>query len=156
MNVSDVQRIPLQLSQGCIVASIQIDLTAEVLQQFRQDILDWLHTNRARGIIVDLSGVEIMDLQDFETLRRTLSMAAMMGVETILTGFQPGVVSALVDLNADIDSIYAALDVDDALQLMNGLRPLNQDVELLPETSNQEDLQELDESSQLNLDSYQE
>ncbi|MBH8563528.1 STAS domain-containing protein [Nostoc sp. CENA67] len=156
MNVSNVQRIPLQLSQGCIFASIQIDLTAEVLQQFRQDILDWLHTNRARGIIVDLSGVEIMDLQDFETLRRTLSMAAMMGVETILTGFQPGVVSALVDLNANVDSIYAALDIDDALQLMNKLRPLNQDVELLPETFNQEYSQEINESSQLNLDSDQE
>ncbi|AFZ26166.1 anti-anti-sigma regulatory factor (antagonist of anti-sigma factor) [Cylindrospermum stagnale PCC 7417] len=142
MNGSDVPRIPLQLSQGCIVASIQIEITAEVLQQFRQDILERLHTNRARGIILDLSGVEIMDLQDFETLRRTLSMAAMMGVETILTGFQPGVASALVDLNADIDSIYAALDIDDAWQLMNSLRPVNQDTELLSENSHQEDLKE--------------
>ncbi|NMG09638.1 STAS domain-containing protein [Brasilonema sp. UFV-L1] len=142
MNGSDVQRIPLQLSQGCIIASIQIELTAEVLQQFRKDILDWLHNNKARGIILDLSGVEIMDLQDFETLRRTLSMAAIMGVETILTGFQPGVVSALVDLNADIDSIYAALDIDDALQLMNSLRPLNQHIGLLAENSNQEQLKE--------------
>ncbi|HBL10775.1 MAG TPA: transcriptional regulator [Cyanobacteria bacterium UBA11162] len=152
MNSDDVQHIPLQLSQSCIIASIQIELTEEVLQQFRKDLLDRLHTSKVRGVILDLSGVEIMDLQDFEMIHRTLSMAAIMGVETILSGFQPGVVSALVDLNADIDNINAALDLDDALQLMNTLRPLDQDVEQLPENSSQEELNEVDESVELDLD----
>lgn len=156
MNSGDVQSIPLQLSQGCIIASIQIELTEEVLQQFRKDLLERLHITKARGVILDLSGVEIMDLDDFEALQRILSMAAIMGVETILTGFQPGVVSALVDLNADIDSINAALALDDALQLMNSLRLLKNDTDLLPENSSQAELNELDESAEPDLDFSQE
>ncbi|HBB35792.1 MAG TPA: transcriptional regulator [Cyanobacteria bacterium UBA8803] len=159
MEGGDVQRIPLQLSQGCLVASIQIELTEEVIYQFRKDLLERLHTTRARGVIIDLSGVEIMDLEDFEAFQRILSMATIMGVETILTGFQPGVVSALVDLNAEIDSINAALDLDDALQLMNTLRPLKHDIDLLPEKSSQaeiNDLNELDESTEPDLDFSQE
>jgi rsbT antagonist protein RsbS len=154
MNGGDVQRIPLQLSQGCIVASIQIELTEEVLHQFRKDLLERLHTTRAKGVVLDVSGVEIMDLEDFEALRRTLSMASVMGVETILTGFQPGVVSSLVDLNADIDGINAAFDLDDALRLMECLRSRN----LCGVQSNENPFfsEQKDESSELDLDSREE
>jgi|GEM_PF-646326 len=156
MNNGDVQRIPLQIVQGCLVASLQVELTEEVLRYFRKDILGMLHTTKARGVILDLSGLEIIDGEDFANLQGTLSMAKIMGVDTILTGFQPGVVSALVDLVVDLDSINAALDLDDALQLINNLRPLHQDVELLPENSLQEKLKELDESVEFNLDFHQE
>ncbi len=156
MKGGDVERIPLQLSQSYLIASIQIELTEEVLQQFRKDLLERLHISRARGVILDLSGVEIMDLEDFEALQRILSMAAIMGVETILTGLQPGVVSALVDLNADIDSINAALDLDDALQLMNSLRSLKHNTDLLSENYSQEEFNELDESAKPDLDFSQE
>ncbi|MGB3511477.1 MAG: STAS domain-containing protein [Microcoleaceae cyanobacterium] len=118
---TDVQKIPLQLSQGCIITSIQIDLTPEVLQQFRQDLLDCLDQTDAKGIIIDLSGVELMDIEDFQGLNTTLSMASLMGAKTILTGFQPGVVSSLVDFNVEIKHINATLNLDDALDLMKRL-----------------------------------
>ena len=121
MKHTDVQRIPLQVSQGCVVASIQIDLTEEILTQFRKDLLDCLYETGAKGLILDLSGVEVMDSEDFQALNKTLSMASLMGAKAILTGFQPGVVSSLVDLNVEIDHINATLNLDAAFDLMKHL-----------------------------------
>ena len=118
MELSKVARIPLQLSRQCIVASIQVDLSDEVMEQFRSDLLDLLQSSGARGVLLDLSGVEVLDLEDFDALSRTMEMAALMGARSVLSGLRPGVVSSLVELNADTDAIQAALTLDDAFQLI--------------------------------------
>jgi rsbT antagonist protein RsbS len=86
-------RIPLQVSQNCVVASIQVDLTEEV-------------------------GVDVLDPEDFEALRQTLEMAALMGAHAILAGLRPGVVSALVELDARVEDVHAALNLDLAFEQM--------------------------------------
>ena len=121
MNRAAIQRIPLQLSRDYVVASIQIDLSEEVLKQFRSDLLESLRSSGARGAILDLSGVRIMDSADFEELRRTMAMAAVMGAKPVVCGLQAGVVAALVDLGADIDGIDAARDLDGAFELLDTL-----------------------------------
>ncbi len=122
MESSSTIRIPLQLSRGCVVASIQIDLSDEVLRQFRVDLLELLATSGASGVILDLSGVHVMDHQDFEELRRTIAMANIMGAQTVISGLLPGVVSSLVDLGVDTDGINATLSLDDAFRQMDSLR----------------------------------
>ena len=149
MDNGDVPSIPLQQAQNCIVASIQIELTEEILEEFRKDLLQLLHATRSKGVIIDISGVNIMDLEDFDALRQTLLMAEIMGAKTILTGFQPGVVSCLVDLNADIERINAAFNLDDAFRLMNNI--LSYD-----ETPTSVSTDKQDEPSQLDLDFNQE
>ncbi len=59
-----------------------------------------------------------MDLQEFQALRDTMSMAALMGARTIFSGFQAGVVSSLVELEAPISDIQAALNLDTAFELL--------------------------------------
>ena len=118
---SDATRIPLQLSRGCVVASVQVDLSDEVLQRFRSDLLDLLETSGSTRVVVDLGGVDIMDADDFGALRRTLSMAAVMGARSVLCGLTPGVVAALVDLGADVSGVVAARSLDDALALQVGV-----------------------------------
>ena len=122
MDVRTIQRIPLQLSQNCIVASIQVDLSEELLRLFREDLLKLLHSSEADGIILDLSGVEIIDAEDWEALRGTMTMANLMGARSIVAGLRPGVVSALVELEVDVEDIDAALNLDEALKLMAALR----------------------------------
>ena len=118
---SGVSKIPLQVLRGCIVASIQIDLSGEVLRQFQKDLLALLLSTRATGVIFDVSGVEILDLEDFNDLRRTTQMAAIMGARTIMVGLQSGVVSSLVTLGADIEEIHGALSFEDAFLRMGRL-----------------------------------
>jgi rsbT antagonist protein RsbS len=119
MPESAANRIPLQMSNNCLVASIQIDLTADVLEQFRKDLLSQLQAQHARGIIFDLSGIEVMDLSDFENIRATISMAKVMGVSTVVCGMRPGVVASVVLLGADTDEIRAARDLDMAFELLD-------------------------------------
>ena len=119
MPVNSANRIPLQISNNCLVASIQIDLTADVLEQFREDLLTQLQARHARGIILDLSGIEIMDLSDFENIRSTISMAKVMGVSSVVCGMRPGVVASVVMLGAATDEIRAARDLDMAFELLN-------------------------------------
>jgi len=118
MESQETLQIPIQLSQGCAVASIQIDLTSGVLKQFRHDLLRFIDERGATGVILDLSGVEILDLEDFEEIRMTMHMARLLGSETILCGLRPGVVAALMDLGAETDDILAAFNLDEAFQDM--------------------------------------
>lgn len=116
MEENSASQIPLQLSRGCVVASIQIDLDHEVVIRFRNDLLQFVQDSQSAGVIIDLSGLEIMDTDDFEALRRTLSMVALMGARPILAGLRPGVVSALVGLDIDTEGIEAALNLDEAFK----------------------------------------
>jgi rsbT antagonist protein RsbS len=113
-----IPRIPLQLMHACVVASIQVELTDEMLQQFRADLLGRIRDSAASGVIFDVSGLEIMDREDFRALRQIMSMAKMMGARSIIAGLRPGIVASLVELGADVDGVEAVIDLDDALQLM--------------------------------------
>jgi rsbT antagonist protein RsbS len=121
MTASSVQRIPLQVVRGCVVASIQIDLDPEVLRQLRNDLLECVQKSRANGVILDVSGVDVLDLDDYNGLRSTMEMAKVMGARSILSGLKPGVVSALIDLGADPEGVNAVLNLDDAFQLLEGI-----------------------------------
>ena len=117
MLANDDTRIPLTVSRGCVVASIQRDLRGAVLQQFRDDLLERLQSSGANGVIIDLSGVSIMDADDFDEVRRTLEMAVLMGARAVLVGLRPGVVSALVQLDVDTGNFDTLLDLDDGFAL---------------------------------------
>ncbi len=124
MTASGIQRIPLQIVRGCVVASIQIDLTPQVLRQFRVELLERVQESSATGVILDVSGIDILDLDDFDALRKTMVMAEIMGALPILSGLKPGVVSALIDLGVEPAGLNAALSLDDAFRLLDGMRGL--------------------------------
>ena len=95
-------RIPLRMSRGSVIASIQTDVTPDVVIALQQDGLEMLSVAGAHGFVVDLSGVELLEPGDFELLLRTMDMARLMGAQPVLCGLRPGVVSALVDLDVDL------------------------------------------------------
>jgi rsbT antagonist protein RsbS len=129
MDVRAIQRIPLQLSQNCIVASIQVDLNDDLLRLFREDLLSLLQSSEADGIILDFSGVEIIDGEDWDAIRGTMTMANLMGARSIVAGLRPGVVSSLVELEVDVEDIDAALNLDEALKLMAAFRVMSEENE---------------------------
>jgi len=118
-------RIPLQISRECVIASIQVDLSEAVLNRFRTELLELIQTSGARGVILDVSGIEVLDHVDFQALHRTMAMARLMGAPSVLAGLQAGVVSSLVELGADTDDIVAAMDLDDAFRVMEQLHARN-------------------------------
>ena len=117
-----IAKIPIQISRNCVIASIQIDLSDAVLRQFRTELLELIQSSGAHGVILDVSGIEVMDYEDFEALHKTMAMARLMGAPSVLAGLQAGVVSSLVELGAETDDIVAAMDLDDAFRVMDQLR----------------------------------
>ena len=115
---ADVPRVAIQVSRDVVVASIQVDLDEEVLAQFRDDLLRRIHDTGSRGVILDVSSLETLDSQEFAALRRIIAMCAIMGAEAVLVGMRPGVVSALIEVEADIDGLQAAFDLDAAFALL--------------------------------------
>ena len=119
MNHGDsLARVPLQRSMGCLIASIQIDLSDAVIDRLADDLLGELHRASANGVIFDLAGVSIMDDSEFGALRRIEKMVFLMGAKTVYSGFKPGVVSALMDLEADVSDIAASRNLDEAIALI--------------------------------------
>ncbi|TNE47716.1 MAG: STAS domain-containing protein [Bacteroidetes bacterium] len=117
-----ISNIPLQVSKGCVIASIQVDLTEEVSKAFRVELLEYIRENGATGVILDVSGVDIMDLDDFISLKNTLSMVEVMGAKPVLAGLKPGVVVSLIELGAETQDIHAAFNLDEAFLLLDELR----------------------------------
>jgi rsbT antagonist protein RsbS len=111
----------LQLSSGIVVAAVQTDLTDDVIVRFQHDLLAFVHRHAASGVVVDLSGIDIVDASEFSQLRRLIDMASLLGARTILTGLGAGIIASLVDAGADIDGIEGALHVDDALSRLQSV-----------------------------------
>ncbi len=108
----------MQLSRDVVVASIQVDLDDDVLARFQQDLLDRVHEMSPRAAILDVSGLETIDSDEFAALRRIMSMVGIMGAESVLVGLQPGVVSALIEMEADVGNLRTAIDLDAAFVLL--------------------------------------
>ena len=116
---SELSRVPLQLVRGCLVASVQVELTDEVLHQFQQDLLQKVRDTRARAAILDLSGVSILDSSDFESVLRTLRMARLMSATPVIVGLRAGVAASLVELGVDADDIKLCMSLEQALELVD-------------------------------------
>ena len=115
---ADIPGIAMQVSRDVVVASIQVDLDDDVLARFRDDLLRRIHETSSRGVILDVSGLETLDSDEFAALRRIITMGAIMGAESVLVGLQPGVVSALIEAGAEVDGLRAAFDLDAAFTLL--------------------------------------
>jgi rsbT antagonist protein RsbS len=111
--------VPLQLSRDCVIASIQIDLQGEALLAFRDDLLRYVATTRASGVIIDVSGLQIIDADDWDALRRTMAMTKLLGARPVITGLRPGVVSSLIELGVDVEGVETAPSLDEGFAMFD-------------------------------------
>ncbi|MEO1511773.1 MAG: AAA family ATPase, partial [Planctomycetota bacterium] len=72
-----------------------------------RDLLEELRRTRARAVILDLSGVEILDTSDYRSIHRTLRMSRLMGAEPIIVGLRAGIAASLAELGAELDEVRA-------------------------------------------------
>ena len=115
-SLRDIARVPMQLVRGCLVASVQIELSREVLHRFQQDLLQRVRDTRASAVILDLSGVAILDSSDFESVVRTLKMARLMSATPVIVGLRPGIAASLVELDVSTGDIDLCMTLEHALR----------------------------------------
>jgi rsbT antagonist protein RsbS len=117
-NYEDIPAVAIQVSRNIVVASIQVDLDDDVIARFREDLLRRIHETDSCRVILDLSGLETLDSHEFTGLRSIISMSTLMGAQSILVGMRPGVVSALIEVGADVDGLLSAIDLDAAYAML--------------------------------------
>lgn len=112
----EVPRVPMQLAKGCLVASIQIDLNDEVLFRFKRDLLEEIRLSQTRAVLLDVSGVDIMDRVEFDAICEIMRMSRLMGARSMLVGIKPEIACSLMDFDLDIRQMETALTLDQAFE----------------------------------------
>ena len=110
------------LRQGhYLVASIQSDLTDSEVLALRDDLAERVGRYRATGIVVDVTALDVIDSFVARSLRSIARMAELRGAKTIVVGIRPDVAIAMIQFNLDLAPLHAALDLDEALELLDRL-----------------------------------
>ncbi|MCR9255286.1 MAG: STAS domain-containing protein [Alphaproteobacteria bacterium] len=120
VNSAARESVPIALARGVAVATTQGELTPETAARFRTELLDLLPKTRTTSVVIDLSSLEFMDGSEFEALLGIVRMAELMGADVVVSGIQPAIAAALVELDVDVDTVRTALTLDHALDLLGG------------------------------------
>jgi rsbT antagonist protein RsbS len=111
-------RIPILKIGDVLIASIQTALHDTTAIQFKDDLLEKIHETKARGVIIDLTAVDIVDSFIGRMIADIAAMSGLMGTQVILTGLQPAVAITLVELGMELPSVLTALNLEKGLALM--------------------------------------
>jgi len=107
------------LRQGdVLIASIQSDLSDTAVIDLRQELAELVETNRARGIVIDVGALDVIDSFVTRALRAIVLTARLQGAETIIVGIAPDVAIAMVQFRLNLEPLRAALDLDEALAML--------------------------------------
>ena len=107
------------LRQGeVLIASIQSDLTDGEVVALREELVERVGRDRARGIVIDVTAMDVIDSFVARSLRTIAVTAALRGARTVVVGIQPEVAIAMVHFRLNLEPLYAALDLDEALALL--------------------------------------
>jgi rsbT antagonist protein RsbS len=108
------------LRQGSyLIASIHTALDDSQLQRFQHDLIDQVGRYRARGIIIDVAALDVVDSYATHTLRNLADMAGLRGASTVIVGINPDVAYSMVRLGLNLNTVHTALDLDEGLAVLN-------------------------------------
>ena len=109
------------LRQGpYLVASIHTALDDTQMVRFRHDLIHAIGDQRARGVIIDVAALDVLDSFGSSTLRDIAEMARLRGARTVVVGIQPDVAFAMVRLGLHTGAVSTALDLEEGLALLDG------------------------------------
>ena len=126
-----VSSIPLIRLFGNLIVSIQVSLTDSLIERLIGDITQAIERSQVSGLILDLSGVDMLDSHLTYRIRTLAVAARLMGVDTVVCGMRPAVVMTIVEMGLDLVGVSIALNLERALELLVNRAP-EQEVRLEP------------------------
>jgi len=112
-------RVPVLKQGDYLIASIQSALSDQDLMQLRDDLAEQAGRFRSRGIIVDVTALDVMDSFACRTLRSIAYILRLRGARTAIVGIQPEVAFAMVQLGLALGEVQTALDLEEGLVLLS-------------------------------------
>ncbi|MEA2313145.1 MAG: rsbT antagonist protein RsbS [Solirubrobacteraceae bacterium] len=112
--------VPILKQGNYLIASIQAAMSDTDAEQLQDDLINRVGRFRSKGIIVDVTAVDVMDSFAARSLRTIAHMTNLRGAETVVVGIQPEVAFAMVQLGMNFEDVQTALDLEEGLALLLG------------------------------------
>ncbi len=121
--VFDANRTPIIKLWDVLLVPLQGDVTDRQAQQLTDEVLERIHHTGVRGMVIDLSGMWMVDSHLCAVLARLSSSAKLMGTRTVISGMSPDVALTLQSLGVRMSGLESTLGLEEAMELLPGGRP---------------------------------
>jgi rsbT antagonist protein RsbS len=118
-------QVPILKQGNVLIACVQAALTDKDLLQLKDDLAERVGRHRSRGVVIDVSALDVMDSFATRTLRGIAQMTKLRGADTVIVGIQPDVALAMVQLGLTLDDVLTALDLEEGMALLSELHTEN-------------------------------
>jgi rsbT antagonist protein RsbS len=136
MEHEDMYSIPLILINKIVIVSLQGDINDKIALELQQSILEKVYSTNAKGVLLDISMLDIIDSYFGRIIADTVKMVNLLGAKAVLTGMKPYIAITLIELGLAINNVEIALNVD------IGMKRLQEHVKSFDiETMNAKDLE---------------
>lgn len=112
--------VPILKHGDYLIASIQTALSDQEVLGLRDDLAERVGRTRARGIVVDVTALDVIDSFAARALGAIAATATLRGAKTVLVGIQPDVAMAMVQFQLDLAPLNTALDLEEGLAVLQG------------------------------------
>lgn len=113
-----MERIPIFKMGRFLLVTIQVDMDDRLASTLQSDLTDRIAQTGARGVLIDISGVDLVDSFIGRMLANVAAMARILDATTVVVGMRPAVAITLVELGLTLPGIRTALDVDRGMRLL--------------------------------------
>src|SRR3954468_4936694 len=116
-----MDQIPILKIGDCLLVSIQVDMHDRLALALQDDLTSKIVSTRARGVMIDISALEIVDSFIGRMLNNIAAMSRVLDAVTVVVGMRPAVAITLVELGLGLSGVRTALAVDKGLALIRHL-----------------------------------
>jgi len=116
----NVERIPILKMGAYLLVSIQVDMHDRLALQLQDDLTTRITETRTRGVLIDISALEMVDSFIGRMLGNIAAMSSVLDAETVVVGMRPAVAITLVELGMSLSGVRTALDVEKGMELLAG------------------------------------
>ncbi|MEJ2031730.1 MAG: STAS domain-containing protein [Deltaproteobacteria bacterium] len=108
--------VPILKIEDFLLVSIQTELHDRSAEQLQKNIVEELSRTNAKGVLIDVTALDIVDSFLGRLISDTAQMTRVMGAKTVLAGLQPAVAITLVELGIELKGVYTTLNMDKGLE----------------------------------------
>jgi rsbT antagonist protein RsbS len=115
---NSMEKIPILKMGRFLLVTVQVDMHDQLALQLQEDLTNRIVAARARGVLIDISSLEVVDSFIGRMISNIAAMARVLDAETVVVGIQPAVAITLVELGLSLEGVRTALNVDRGMALL--------------------------------------
>jgi rsbT antagonist protein RsbS len=112
------QRIPIIKLWSLLLVPLQGELTDNLANQLTTEVLARIHEQGCSGLIIDITGLWLVDSHLCAVLSELSSAASLMGARTLLSGMKPDIALTLETMGVELKGVRTTLNLEDALSAL--------------------------------------